>query len=231
VELAGVNPVDLERSLWERGYAKTPTVLSVAECDELAALYADESRFRSRVDMARHRFGVGEYKYFASPLPPLVDELRDRLYPLLFGIANRWYEALGSTERFPPTLAAFHRVCEKHGQFKPTPLLLRYTSGGYNCLHQDIYGEIAFPLQVVAMLSRPGADFVGGEFLLVEQRPRAQSAGHVINPAQGELLVFTTRVRPVKGSRGYYRVAVRHGVSEIRSGLRQTLGIIFHQAR
>ena len=222
---------DVERSLWERGYARLPGVLTTTECESLVAMYGDETRFRSRIDMARHRFGVGDYKYFAAPLPGLVASLRTELYPPLASIANRWMEALASDERYPATLDDFLVRCAARGQTKPTPLLLHYERGGYNCLHQDIYGDVAFPLQVVLFLSRPGADYTGGEFLLVEQRPRAQSAGEVIAGEQGELLVFTTRIRPAASSRGYSRVNIRHGVSRLHSGARYTLGIIFHDAR
>jgi hypothetical protein len=181
--------------------------------------------------MARHRFGEGEYKYFAPPLPPLVGELRERLYAPLAGVANRWIEAQGAVERFPATLPGLLARCAKAGQTKPTPLLLHYEAGGYNALHQDLYGDVAFPLQVVGFLSRPGQDYQGGEFLLVEQRPRAQSVAQVVNGAQGTLVAFTTRYRPVRGSKGFYRANVRHGVSRVHRGSRYTLGIIFHDAR
>ena len=221
----------IERDLWRRGYAETSPVVTADECDALVALYDEEDRFRSRVDMARHRFGEGEYKYFAAPLPRLVAELREHAYPHLAPIANQWAEALGRDDRFPPTLAEFLDRCAKAGQVKPTPLLLRYEAGGYNCLHHDIYGDVAFPMQLLCFLGRPGVDYTGGEFLLVEQRPRAQSAAEVIAGAQGALAFFTTRERPARGTRGFYRVNVRHGVSRVRSGLRNTLGVIFHDAR
>ena len=221
----------IERSLRERGWARTGgPVLTPGECAGLIALYADEARFRSRVDMERFRFGVGEYKYFAHPLPPLVQELRRRCYPRLASIANVWAQELGVGRHFPPALSGLQAVCRKAGQTKPTPLLLRYETGGYNCLHQDLYGEIAFPLQLTSVLSRRGADYTGGDFLLVEQRPRQQSRGEVIPLEQGEALIFPTRYRPVAGARGHYRVTVRHGVSRIHSGQRLTLGIIFHDA-
>ncbi len=213
------------------GWARTGPVLTVRQCEELARLYTDETRFRSRVDMARYRFGLGEYKYFAPPLPPLVRQLREVYYPPLAAIANRWQETLGQPERYPPTLAEFLEQCRRAGQTKPTPLLLRYEAGGYNCLHQDLYGDVAFPLQMTCLLSRPGVDFTGGEFLLVEQRPRAQSRGEAIALEQGELVIFTTRRRPARGTRGPYRVVMRHGVSTVRSGVRLTLGVIFHDAR
>jgi hypothetical protein len=219
-----------ERDLAERPYARLGSVLTADECRRLAALYTDDSRFRSRVDMGRHRFGVGEYKYFNRPLPDLVAELRRRTYPPLARIANRWQEALGSAERFPEAFEGFERRCHEAGQRQPTPLLLRYEAGGYNCLHQDLYGDLSFPLQLVAFLSEPGRDYTGGEFLLVVQRPRAQSIGEAITARQGELMVFANRFWPARGARGYYRTAVRHGVSRLHSGTRYTLGVIFHDA-
>ena len=220
----------LGESLDAHGHARTPRVLTPAECDSLVALYDDDRRFRSRIVMERLRFGVGEYKYFAAPLPPLVRSLRAALYPPLARLANAWMEALGEGERFPGTLDAFLRQCAAAGQTKPTPLMLRYEVGGYNCLHQDLYGDVAFPLQVVAMLSRRERDYTGGELLLVEQRPRAQSAGEAIAAEQGEMVVFPNRTRPVSGARGHYRVNVRHGISRVRSGRRYALGLIFHDA-
>jgi hypothetical protein len=222
---------EIERDLCAYGYAKTPPLLTAPECAELVALYGDETRFRTRIDMARYRFGVGEYKYFRAPLPPLVAALRTHAYPPLAAVANRWMEALGNVERYPATLSAFLARCQQHGQTKPTPLLLRYEAGGYNCLHQDLYGEVAFPLQLTCFLSRPGDDYSGGAFLLVEQRPRAQSRGEAILPAQGEIIIFTTRDRPVATQRSYSRVTMRHGVSRLLSGSRHTLGVIFHDAQ
>jgi hypothetical protein len=221
----------MERSLWEWGYAKIPPLLTPEECAALIALYADEARFRSRIDMARYRFGIGDYKYFARPLPPLVDELRTHAYPPLAAVANRWEAALGSRRRYPPDLDGLLAICRRAGQTRPTPLLLHYEAGGYNCLHQDLYGEVAFPLQLTGFLSRPGVDYQGGQFLLVEQRPRAQSRGEAIAPEQGELLVFATDSRPVTGARGHYRARLRHGVSRVTAGSRYTLGVIFHDAR
>jgi uncharacterized protein len=218
-------------SLDQRGFATTPALLTPAECAELAALYDDRARFRSRVEMARFRFGAGEYKYFAAPLPPIVAELREALYPRVAPIANQWVEKLRLGPPFPPTLDAFLALCRRHGQSKPTPLILRYEAGGYNCLHQDLYGEVVFPLQFTLILSRRGTDYQGGEFLLLEQRPRAQSRGEAITLEQGEAIVFATRYRPLKGARGYYRVNVRHGVSSLHAGRRYSLGIIFHDAR
>jgi uncharacterized protein len=196
----------IEQALWNMGYAKTPAVLTADECEELISLYADQTRFRRRIDMERHRFGVGEYQYFAEPLPALVQGLRLSTYPPLATIANGWMEALKQPQRYPPDLPSFLARCQEHGQTKPTPLLLRYGIGGYNCLHQDLYGEIAFPLQLTCFLSRREIDYTGGEFLLVEQRPRAQSRGEAIATEQGEMIIFATRDRPAAGARGYHRL-------------------------
>src|SRR5438132_12491183 len=220
--LADLDWSAIERSLWEIGYAKTPPVLTPEECGELVALYGDEARFRSTVDMARYRFGVGEYKYFAAPLPPLVEALRERAYPPLAAIANQWQAALGDPDLFPADLAALLRRCRKHGQTKPTPLMLRYEAGGYHCLHQDLHGDVVFPLQLTCFLSRRSVDYEGGDFLLVEQRPRAQSRGESIATEQGEIVIFTTRHRPVEGTRGVYRAAMRHAVTRVPKGRRST---------
>ena len=213
-----------------QGWANTGALLDGDTCSELAARYDDDAAFRSRVVMARHGFGKGEYKYFAYPLPALVATLRAALYPHLAGVANAWQAALDESLRFPPTLDAWLRRCHRAGQRRPTPLLLRYTSGDYNCLHQDLYGEHVFPLQVAFLLSQPQVDFTGGEFVLVEQRPRMQSRAHVVPLAQGEGVIFAVHDRPVRGTRGTYRVKLRHGVSALRSGERTTLGVIFHDA-
>lgn len=228
--LQGLDWKAIEQALWNMGYAKTPAVLTAGECEELINLYADQTRFRRRIDMERHRFGVGEYQYFAEPLPALVQGVRLSTYPPLATIANGWMEALKQPQRYPPDLPSFLARCQEHGQTKPTPLLLRYEIGGYNCLHQDLYGEIAFPLQLTCFLSRREIDYTGGEFLLVEQRPRAQSRGEAIATEQGEIIIFATRDRPAAGARGYHRLQMRHGVSRIRSGQRYALGIIFHNA-
>ncbi|MEI4505717.1 2OG-Fe(II) oxygenase [Sphingopyxis sp. CCNWLW253] len=212
------------------GWAVLPGLLSDAECDEVAALYAREAGFRSHVHMARHGFGRGEYRYFAYPLPPLVAALRSGLYPSLAPIANRWHERMGMAVRFPAEHAEFLARCHDAGQRRPTPLLLQYGAGDYNCLHQDLYGEHVFPLQVAVLLSVPADDFSGGEFVLTEQRPRMQSRAAVVSLTKGDAVVFAVNVRPVRGARGDYRVAMRHGVSEIRSGRRHTLGVIFHDA-
>jgi hypothetical protein len=228
--LAAVDWRAVETTLRSRAWARLGVRLRHEECEALIELYDRDDLFRSRVDMARHRFGEGDYKYFARPLPALVEELRARAYPPLAAIANGWMKALRSLERFEPTLEGFLDRCAHAGQTRPTPLLLHYEAGGYNCLHQDVYGPVAFPLQLVAFLSRPGRDYEGGEFLLVEQRPRAQSFGEAIVGEQGEMLVFANRLRPVAGARGHYRANVRHGVSPLRAGRRFTLGVIFHDA-
>jgi len=217
---------DLDR--W--GFARVPGLLGARDCERLAALYARDAGFRKTISMDAHRFGSGEYRYFSYPLPSRVQRLREALYPELAAIANAWQERLGDPARFESTLAGVLRRCHAEGQVRPTPLLLRYEAGGFNNLHQDLYGAIAFPLQVTILLSRPRVDFEGGEFLLVEQRPRAQSVGQAIVGRQGDLVVFTNRIRPARGARGFYRVNVRHGVSRLRSGTRYTLGIIFHDA-
>lgn len=216
--------------LWQNGYARLGNVLAPAECEQLRGLYSRTELFRSRIEMARYRFGRGEYQYFADPLPPLVSELRRELYARLFAIANEWMAKLGMAGDFPPDLEKFLARCHARGQKRPTPLMLRYRQGDYNCLHQDIYGEVVFPFQVVIGLSRPDEEFTGGELLLVEQRPRAQSVGHAIRLQQGEAVAITTRYRPVEGSRGFYRANLKHGVSPILSGERFTLGVIFHDA-
>jgi uncharacterized protein len=223
---------DAEHSLFARGYAVTAAVLTPAECNSISALYNDESRFRSHIIMERHRFGAGDYKYFSYPLPEVIADLRTCAYPHLSKIADQWVAALGGThEPYPSDHAAFLRICHRAGQTRPTPLVLHYEAGGYNRLHQDIYGEVAFPLQMVFLLGQPGHDWQGGEFVLVEQQPRAQSKAEVAAGNQGEAIIFTTRYRPVKGSRGYYRANLRHGVSRVHKGTRYTLGIIFHDAR
>jgi len=221
----------IEASLWQLGYAKIDSLLASEECDALVALYSKDQLFRSRIDMKRFRFGEGEYKYFTYPLPPLVQALRETIYPHLAAVANAWAKALGQPDIYPLSHDQLLACCRRNGQTKPTPLLLRYGAGDYNSLHQDIYGAVAFPLQLTAFLSRPDRDFSGGEFLLVEQRPRAQSRGEVLAPEQGGIVIFATRHRPVQGARGYYRVSMRHGVSTVRSGSRFTLGVIFHDAK
>ena len=221
-----------EQSLSERGCAVTEPILSAEECAGLVALYNDESRFRSQVIMERYRFGIGDYKYFANPLPELVTELRSNAYPHLAEVANQWAEKLdNNAAKYHREHEAFLKICHKAGQIKPTPLMLHYEAGGYNCLHQDLYGEVSFPLQMVLLLGQQGRDWEGGEFILVEQQPRAQSKPEVVVADQGQAIIFTTRYRPVKGSRRYYRVNLRHGVSRVHRGTRFTLGIIFHDAK
>lgn len=221
----------IEAELDSHGVGLTGPLLNPEECAALAALYPDESRFRSRIVMARHGFGSGEYQYFAHPLPETLAALRPAVYARLAPIANRWNEALGIAQRYPTELDAFLELCHAVGQQRPTPLLLKYVAGDYNCLHQDLYGELFFPFQMVILLSRPGEDFTGGEFTLVEQRPRMQSRPEVVPLSQGEAAIFAVQHRPVQGSRGTYRVNLRHGVSRVRSGERYTTGLIFHDAR
>ena len=225
--------LDWERiagALGESGSATTPALLSGDECASLIALYPDDRYFRSRVAMERHGFGRGEYKYFGYPLPKLVEGLRQAIYPRLAPVANEWRRSLGQRGRFPEELDDFLGRCHAAGQRRPTPLVLKYGAGDYNCLHQDLYGELVFPLQLTVLLSRPGVDFSGGEFLLVEQRPRAQSRGEVVPLGRGEAVIFAVHHRPVRGKRGTYRVTLRHGVSRIRSGDRYSLGVILHDA-
>jgi hypothetical protein len=215
-----------------QGWAVLPRLLTPPECGELAGLYeADDGRFRSRVVMARHGFGRGEYQYFAYPLPEIVAALRGALYAPLAPLANRWNEAMGIGVRYPGAHADFLARCHEAGQTRPTPLLLRYGAGDHNCLHQDLYGEHVFPLQVAVLLSEPGEDFTGGEFVLTEQRPRMQSRPSVVPLRRGDAVVFAVHHRPVRGTRGFYRTVLRHGVSTLRSGHRHTVGIIFHDAR
>ncbi|WP_447750387.1 2OG-Fe(II) oxygenase [Sphingopyxis fribergensis] len=221
-------------ALDREGWAVLPALLEQAECDGVAGLYGEEALFRSHVHMARHGFGRGEYRYFAYPLPPLVAGLRAALYPRLAPLANRWHERMGQAVRFPAGHAEFLARCHAAGQKRPTPLLLKYGPGDYNCLHQDLYGEHVFPLQAAVLLSAPGAgdngDFSGGEFVLTEQRPRMQSRAAVVPLAKGDAVVFAVHARPQQGARGDYRVTMRHGVSAIRTGQRHTLGVIFHDA-
>ena len=219
-----------EQDLDTRGCAVIERLITPAQCDELAALYGEERGFRGRVVMARHGFGQGEYKYFSYPLPDLVGRLRNALYPRLAPVANRWNAAMGLKARFPEKHAQYLKRCHAAGQRRPTPLLLQYGPGDYNCLHQDLYGEHVFPLQLTILLSEPGKDFTGGEFVMTEQRPRMQSRAEVVPLAKGDAVVFAVHHRPVRGTRGVYRVNLRHGVSRVRSGRRYTAGIIFHDA-
>ncbi len=217
---------DLDR--W--GAVTTGPLLTAEECRSLTAAYPDDARYRSTVVMARHGFGSGQYRYFAYPLPPLVAALREALYPRLAALANAWAERLGEPARYPGRLADWLAECHAAGQTRPTPLILRYGPGDYNCLHQDLYGEHVFPLQAAFLLSEPGRDFTGGEFVLTEQRPRMQSRAEVVSLTRGEAVIFPVNRRPVQGSRGLYRTAMRHGVSRLHSGERYTLGIILHDA-
>jgi len=213
-----------------QGWSILPGLLDKAQCDTMAARYDSGAGFRSHVVMARHGFGRGEYRYFSYPLPPVVEALRTKLYPRLAPLANCWHARMGIETRFPEDHAAFLERCHTAGQARPTPLLLKYGEGDYNCLHQDLYGAHVFPLQVAILLSAPGEDFEGGEFVLTEQRPRMQSRAEVVPLAKGDAVVFAVNDRPVAGGRGDYRVKMRHGVSRVRSGRRHTLGIIFHDA-
>ncbi|HVJ43597.1 MAG TPA: 2OG-Fe(II) oxygenase [Dongiaceae bacterium] len=221
-------PIDEELST--RGFAVLPELLAPRQCTETIDLYAADRHFRSRIVMAQHGFGRGEYKYFSYPLPAPIAQLRETLYPALAPIANRWQEQLRSDLRYPLSLQEFLQRCHAAGQTRPTPLLLRYEAGDFNCLHQDVYGALLFPLQVAILLSRPGDDFTGGEFVLTEQRPRQQSRATVVPLMQGDAVVFPVRERPVGGTRGMYRAQLRHGVSRLLQGNRYTLGLIFHDA-
>src|SRR5215207_2988405 len=211
------------------GFVQTPAVYTAGECRELSATF-DEGIFRSTIDMRRYRFGEGAYKYFDHPLPALIDDARRAVYPPLAELANAWAQRLGEPGEYPLDVESFLERCHRAGQERPTPLILRYGAGGHNTLHQDLYGDVAFPLQAVTILDRAGEDFEGGQFVLLEQRPRAQSRAHVIDLQRGAFLLFPTRHRPVQGSRGYYRANMRHGVATVRSGQRTTLGVIFHDA-
>ncbi len=221
----------IEENLGSYGAAVLEGVLSPEECERLSGQYDQDRPFRSRVVMAQHGFGRGEYKYWAYPLPDSVAELRRKLYPHFATVANRWNESLGVEVRYPATHEDYLSQCHAAGQVRPTPLLLRYEAGDYNCLHQDVYGDLVFPLQIAFLLSKPGADFTGGEFVLTEQRPRMQSRAEVVPLKQGDGVVFAVRHRPVQGTRGTYRVNLRHGVSRIRSGRRHTMGVIFHDGK
>lgn len=217
----------LAGDLNDNGYVLIKDILTTAECDGLIKLYDDASLYRKTISMERYRFGQGEYKYFSYPLPEIIEQLRQGVYPKLVPVANNWMKVLNIDARFPHTLKELLDECHSQNQLRPTPLILRYSKGGYNTLHQDLYGEVFFPMQMVLFLDNA---YEGGEFVLIEQRPRAQSKAIVLKPAKGDILIFTTNFRPVKGSKGYYRVNMKHGVSEVTSGNRHTLGIIFHDA-
>lgn len=229
--IARLDWISIDDELNRSGYALTPSLLRASECREIIDIYANDEIFRSRVVMERHNFGRGEYRYFADPLPQIVMELREHLYPPLAQIANSWMPRLQQPSSYPATLAEFIGHCHQHRQTKPTPLVLRYETDDFNCLHQDLYGEVAFPLQAACVLSMHGRDFTGGEFLLAEQRPRAQTRAEAITIERGQFIIFPNRLRPVSGTRGDYRVNMRHGVSRLRSGIRYCLGIIFHDAQ
>jgi hypothetical protein len=229
-DIASLDWARIVGDLDAQGCAIVRNVLSPDACAELIESYGDDALFRSRVVMARHGFGRGEYKYFSNPLPPRVAQLRSGFYPPLADIANRWNVAMGNDARYPAAHEAFLKQCHEAGQTRPTPLLLRYEAGDYNCLHQDVYGEMVFPLQLAILLSVPDRDFTGGEFVLTEQRPRMQSRAEVVALSRGDGVIFPVRTRPVKGTRGIYRGTMRHGVSRLRSGQRLTLGVIFHDA-
>ena len=229
-EVAKLDWTSLAESLDQRGFALTQPLLTSQECRSLAGLYGERDRFRSRVVMARHGYGQGEYQYFAYPLPPLVARLREAFYARLAPIANRWREMLGEGGRLPASLDAYLAECHAAGQTRPTPLMLKYGPGDYNRLHQDLYGAHVFPLQLTILLSAPEADFGGGEFVLTEQRPRQQTRVEVVPLKQGEAVIFAVHHRPARGARGFYRATMRHGVSQLRRGERFTLGIIFHDA-
>lgn len=220
----------ITESLNQQGYVLCPAILSAEECEQVRQLYVQPDLYRKTVLMERHRFGRGEYKYFTYPLPSLLQSLREQLYPLLVPVADLWMQVLNIERRFPATHEELLAECRAAGQQKATPLILKYGPGGHNTLHQDLYGECYFPFQAVFFLSESGIDHTGGEFVLTEQQPRAQSRATVLQPAKGDMLIFTTAFRPLKGSRGYYRAAVKHGVSTVHSGERYTLGLIFHDA-
>ncbi|AFD08570.1 2OG-Fe(II) oxygenase [Solitalea canadensis] len=214
----------------EKGFAQLPRVLTADECEELIGNYSNEVMYRKTITMERYRFGLGEYKYFRYPLPALIQTIRETVYPKLAVIANKWMQVLSIEQRYPNTFAEFRQLCHENGQIKPTVLILKYGEGGHNTLHQDLYGDLFFPLQLVLFLNEPGIDYSGGEFVLTQQVPRAQSKAIVLQPGRGDMLLFTTNFRPVKGTHGYYRVNMKHGVSEVYDGKRHTLGIIFHDA-
>ena len=230
VTIESLNWNKIHESLDNKGYAHIPSVLSAEECHKLTAYYTQEDLYRSVINMQRYRFGKGEYKYFQYPLPPAIQKLRETIYSPLAVIANDWMNKLSLAIQFPLTHQPLIERCHNAGQLRPTPLILRYESGGFNTLHQDLYGEVYFPFQVVFALSQHGKDYEGGELVFTEQIPRAQSKAMVMRPNQGDAIIFTTNFRPVQGARGYYRAAMKHGVSEVKSGVRHALGIIFHDA-
>jgi uncharacterized protein len=229
----GIDKIDwqlITEAMHQNGYAIIPNLIDNATCEDQKTNYSNASSYRKTVVMERYRFGLGEYKYFNYPLPSVIQTLREQIYPHLAPIANTWMQVLNIGTRFPTVLDDLLRLCHENGQKKPTPLILKYGKSGFNTLHQDLYGDIFFPIQTVLFLNQPEEDFTGGEFVLTQQTPRAQSKAIVLKPNKGDMLIFTTNFRPVKGSKGYYRVNMKHGVSEVHSGERHTLGIIFHDA-
>jgi hypothetical protein len=230
VNIKAINWPSVTESMNANGYAIIPGLIPPGDCADLIQNYGNSSAYRKTVVMERYRFGLGEYKYFAYPLPPLVQQVREQVYPNLAPIANNWMKALNITTVFPDTFAELQQLCHANKQDKPTALILKYGPGGFNTLHQDLYGDIYFPMQLVMFLNEPDEDYSGGEFVLMEQIPRAQSKAIVLKPRKGDVLIFTTNFRPVRGTKGYYRVSMKHGVSELRSGARYTLGVIFHDA-
>ncbi len=230
MNLTAINWSLITTSLNERGYASIPRLLSEEDCEAMAGMYKDPTLYRNIINMQRYRFGKGEYKYFKYPLPSMIQALREELYSPLAAIANDWMQQLSIETRFPLKHEDLLKQCKENGQVRPTPLILNYQAGGYNTLHQDLYGEVYFPFQILFMLSQKGTDYEGGEFVLTEQVPRAQSKANVLTPNQGDAVIFTTNFRPVKGSRGHYRANMKHGISEVKSGERYALGIIFHDA-
>ncbi|MFY0598251.1 MAG: 2OG-Fe(II) oxygenase [Cyclobacteriaceae bacterium] len=230
VKLADVDWKLVSESMNEKGYAIIPKILSDETCAELIENYANESLYRKTVTMERYRFGLGEYKYFCYPLPKVIQTIRETVYPKLAPIANLWMKVLKIDQSFPDTFEELQSICHQSNQLKPTPLILKYGEGGFNTLHQDLYGDVYFPMQVVFFLDDPDKDYSGGEFVLTQQTPRAQSKAIVLKPKKGDMLVFTTNFRPIKGAKGYYRANMKHGVSEVSNGSRHTLGVIFHDA-
>ncbi|HVI48730.1 MAG TPA: 2OG-Fe(II) oxygenase [Chitinophaga sp.] len=218
-------------TLHRDGFVIVKNMLTAKECDAFVEDYNADNTYRKTINMERYRFGAGEYKYFSYPLPPLITQLREGVYPYIVPVANRWMTELGLATRFPASHAEMKELCNNHGQTKPTALILKYGEGGFNTLHQDLYGEVYFPMQIVFILDQPDEDFTGGEFVITEQIPRAQSKANVLKPGKGDMIIFTTNFRPVKGSRGYYRVSMKHGVSPLHSGSRHSLGIIFHDGQ
>jgi hypothetical protein len=226
-----LNWADIKAGMDARGYAVVKNVLAADECAALANQYIDDALYRKTVVMERHHYGRGEYKYFKYPLPAIIQQLRVHLYPYLAPIANNWMELLNKPTRFADTLDELLRYCHQHEQLRPTPLILQYAEGGYNAMHQDLYGEVFFPIQSVFILDEPGVDYEGGEFILMEQKPREQSRAIVLKPGKGDMILFTTSYRPAKGSKGYHRVNMKHGIAEITNGRRHSMGIIFHDAK